>query len=69
MWAAPDAQRYLVPTVISSSGKTDFVGEYEYVGTRDYTVCLDVVSFWMSLLRAFARCLDQNMRFLATDKN
>lgn len=25
------------PTVISSSGKHDFIGRYEYTGTRDYT--------------------------------
>jgi hypothetical protein len=25
------------PTVISSSGKPDYVGRYEYTGTRDYT--------------------------------
>jgi isopenicillin-N epimerase len=30
------------PTVISSSGKPDYVGRYDYTGTRDYTGTLDI---------------------------
>lgn len=37
LWVNPSLQSAIVPTVISSSGKTDFVGSFEYTGTRDYT--------------------------------
>lgn len=37
MWVQPADQSAIVPTVISSSGKTDFAGSFEYTGTRDYT--------------------------------
>jgi selenocysteine lyase/cysteine desulfurase len=37
MWVSPQDQAGLVPTVISSSGKTDYAGAFEYTGTRDYT--------------------------------
>eukprot|EP00698_Gefionella_okellyi_P008827 TRINITY_DN220_c0_g1_i1.p1 TRINITY_DN220_c0_g1~~TRINITY_DN220_c0_g1_i1.p1 ORF type:complete len:290 (+),score=71.31 TRINITY_DN220_c0_g1_i1:421-1290(+) len=37
MWVRRTLQSQLVPTVISSTGYKDFVGAYEYTGTRDYT--------------------------------
>jgi len=40
------------PTVISSSGKQDFIGRFDYTGTRDYTAMiafLDALKFRQSL--------------------
>jgi selenocysteine lyase/cysteine desulfurase len=39
LWVAPSQQlqESPEPTVISSSGKQDYIGRYSYTGTRDYT--------------------------------
>ncbi len=39
LWVAPAQQMESSPepTVISSSGKHDYIGRYSYTGTRDYT--------------------------------
>eukprot|EP01097_Dermamoeba_algensis_P005075 TRINITY_DN3237_c0_g1_i1.p1 TRINITY_DN3237_c0_g1~~TRINITY_DN3237_c0_g1_i1.p1 ORF type:complete len:271 (+),score=61.83 TRINITY_DN3237_c0_g1_i1:494-1306(+) len=37
LWVAKERQSEVAPAVISSSGERDFVGEFEYTGTRDYT--------------------------------
>jgi selenocysteine lyase/cysteine desulfurase len=52
LWVAKDKQKNIVPLVISSSGNTSYVGEFEYTGTRDYTsfcsigAALDFRSKW-----------------------
>ena len=39
LWVSPELQSSNCPqpTVISSSGKHDYLGRFEYTGTRDYT--------------------------------
>ena len=37
LYVHPNYQEEIEPTVISSSGKDDFLGKFSYTGTRDYT--------------------------------
>ena len=50
------SSNYPQPTVISSSGKHDFVGRYSYTGTRDYTAmsCIPSgISFYYDYLEDY----------------
>jgi len=77
LWVSPSQQleRFPEPTVISSTGRQDFIGRYGYTGTRDYTgfaalpAALDFRDFLGGDEQIYSYCHNLSVsagRFLAT---
>jgi len=64
LWVRKEMQltSFPEPTVISSSGKPDYVGIYEYTGTRDYTgfSALPAALSFVETLGGFSKMYDYN---------